>query len=237
MALILSIETATNICSVALHDNGKLVSLAETNEDKSHSNLLLPFIDKCLTEAKKEKQDLSAIAVSEGPGSYTGLRIGLSSAKGLCYALDIPLIAINTLDALALQVSKSLDDNGIACPMIDARRMEVYTSLYTGTHETILAPCAKIIDETAILELSIKNKTTFFFGNGASKCQSLLPTESYSFVPDIVPSASTVGELAFKAFQNQTFVDTAYFEPNYLKEFYSPPPTKNKSLQHLVKRK
>ncbi len=230
MALILSIETATSVCSVALHEKGELMNYKEINSDKSHSQLLLQYVEEVLKDAGKSKRELAAIAVSEGPGSYTGLRIGLSTAKGLCYALDIPLIAINTLDAMGLLVDGA---NELLCaPMIDARRMEVYTALYDAQNHRVLAPCSMIIDSESFAE-QLKFNKIMLYGNGAEKCRSVITHENVLFY-EALPSAKTVGVLAYDKFKKENFEDIAYFEPNYLKEFYSPAPKKNQLLQNLV---
>lgn len=230
MALILSIETATSVCSVALHESGTLITSKEINSDKSHSQLLLYYIEEVLTEAKKSKNELSAIAVSEGPGSYTGLRIGLSTAKGLCYALDKPLIAINTLDAMGLLINETKEMH--YAPMIDARRMEVYTALYDAENKRVLEPCSMIIDEHSFAE-HLKSNKIMVYGNGAEKCRGVMVHDNVIFC-EASPTAKTVGVLAYKKFKEDKFEDVAYFEPNYLKEFYSPPSKKNQLLQNLV---
>ena len=230
MALILSIETATSVCSVALHEKGVLMNYKEINSDKSHSQLLLQYIEEVLKEAGKLKNELAAIAVSEGPGSYTGLRIGLSTAKGLCYALDKPLIAINTLDAMVLLVDGV--NETLCAPMIDARRMEVYTALYNAQNQCVLSPCSMIIDSESFAE-QLKSHKIMLYGNGAEKCRGVITHENVIFC-EALPSAKTVGVLAYEKFKNKNFEDIAYFEPNYLKEFYSPAPKKNQLLQNLV---
>lgn len=230
MALILSIETATSVCSVALHEKGKLINSKEINSDKSHSQLLLQYIEDVLKEVDKLKTQLDAIAISEGPGSYTGLRIGLSTVKGLCYALGKPLIAINTLDAMGLLVDS--EENRLCAPMIDARRMEVYTALYDAQHNRVLAPCPLIIDSNSFAE-QLKSHKIMIYGNGAAKCKEVMTHANVLFC-EAQPSAKTVGVLAFEKFQRKAFEDLAYFEPNYLKEFYSPAPKKNQLLQNLV---
>lgn len=230
MALILSIETATSVCSVALHEQGNLITSKEINSDKSHSQLLLQYIEDVLKDAGKSKAALAAIAVSEGPGSYTGLRIGLSTAKGLCYALDKPLIAINTLDAMGLLVD---NERGMLCaPMIDARRMEVYTALYDAENNRVLEPCSMIIDKHSFSE-HLKSNKLLLYGNGAEKCRGVITHPNVIFC-EALPSAKTVGVLAYEKFKDENFEDIAYFEPNYLKEFYSPTPKKNQLLQNLV---
>lgn len=234
MALILSIETATSVCSVALHQKEKLLATRAIDSDKSHSTLLLQFIEDVLNETATTLQSLDAIAISEGPGSYTGLRIGLSTAKGLCYALEKPLVAVNTLDALALQQSITAKDDTLVCPMIDARRMEVYTAVYNNRNERIQEIDNIILDETSFSKELNRNKM-IFFGNGAKKFKSLTQHPNALFIDNITPRAEEIGILALKKFNQHHFEDVAYFEPNYLKEFYSPKP-KNKTLLNLVRK-
>ncbi len=218
MALILSIETATTVCSVALHDQGKRKATATYYLDKSHSSILVPAIDDLLSNCVIQKKDLSAIAVSEGPGSYTGLRIGTSTAKGLCFALDIPLIAINTLLGLAGHVAQYYSTDHILCPMLDARRMEVYTCLVSTQMEIIEGVHPKIIDKNSFRHELDRNKI-IFFGNGSSKCKNIIQHPNAFFVDQIEPSAEYIGYLAYKKFETNAFEDLAYFEPRYLKEF------------------
>lgn len=233
MALILSIETATSVCSVALHRDGQLLSVKEIDSDKSHSTMLLQFVADVLTESGENKKHLDAIAVSEGPGSYTGLRIGLSTAKGLCFALEKPLIAINTLDAMAFLAFDGGKENTLYAPMIDARRMEVYTALYNSNYNRVLEPCAKVVDENSFAKELAENSVVFL-GNGAEKCKEVLNSDNAYFIDGLKPSAVTIGQLAFKKYTAKQFEDVAYFEPNYLKEFYTPPPKKNQMLKNLV---
>ena len=219
MTLILSIETATNICSVSLHENHNLLALKESFIAKSHSELVALFIKDILSESDKKHGDLDAVAISKGPGSYTGLRIGTSIAKGICYARDIPLIAINTLEAMALKVLNYNYANTILCPMIDARRMEVYTLLMNNKKEKLLDTSAKIIDEHSFDDILRKDKM-LFFGNGAEKCKKVLGHQDNAyFIPGVNPSASDVGSMAYDFFLKNKFEDLAYFEPFYLKEF------------------
>ena len=217
--MILSIETSTKICSVALHTNGDLLAESTLHVDKSHSEKLAVLIKDLLSYAEVETKALSAIAIASGPGSYTGLRIGTSTAKGLCYALGIPLIAINTLEAMAYGVSKHVTEQLLLCPMLDARRMEVYYVLTDSKLNTIQPTAAKIIDETSFREELATNKI-LFFGNGAAKCQPVLDHNPNAlFINTQSISAVNVGELAWVKFQQQAFEDLAYFEPEYLKEF------------------
>lgn len=231
MAWILSLETATTACSVALHYNGELRALHEINNGYSHAENLTLLIEQGLEEAGIKAQDLAAVAVSKGPGSYTGLRIGGSTAKGLCFSLDIPLISINTLQSIALQVtgdnypgSDDLPDRWM--PMIDARRMEVYTAVFDGENKQLTEIEAKILDETSLTDL-LENHRVAFFGDGAAKFEAVVPNRSKAvFIDDIFPSAREAGQLAFARFQAGEFEDVAYFEPFYLKDFIAIKPKK-----------
>lgn len=229
MSFILCIETSTKVCSVALHNNGQLVAFKESFVPNSHSELINIFINDVLNEPKLDKKELSAICISSGPGSYTGLRIGLSTAKGLCYALDIPLLAIDTLKGLSQRVVEgdfNLDDNAIICPMLDARRMEVYCSTYSINGETLSEPEAKILDENSFNETLSKQKM-FFLGDGSVKVKGIIKHQNANFKDDVLPSAVSFGNLAYAKFQKSEFEDLAYFEPFYLKEFHTIPSKKN----------
>ena len=234
MSLLLSIETSTSVCSVAIHKDNTFIAERSIDSDKSHSTLLLQFVEDLLSENNFKIKDVTALAISEGPGSYTGLRIGLSTAKGLCYSLGIPLIAINTLDALGLQISKTLPATELACPMIDARRMEVYCTLLNNKNSRIKKLNNEIINENSFLEYLNKN-IIHFFGNGAEKCKNVITHKNALYIDEIKPSAITIGELGLIKLANKDFEDVAYFEPNYFKEFYTPP-AKNKTLLNLVKK-
>ena len=226
MALILSIETGTDICSVALSNDGELMALRESSEGRDHAKKVALFVDELLKETGVQPADLDAIAVGKGPGSYTGLRIGVSFAKGMCYALNIPLIAIGSLDAL-VQVAREDYDAGIIdveeddwnssslCPMVDARRMEVYTQIFdtNGTPHTDVS--AEIISEESFSDIRTNGKL-IIFGNGAEKCCEVLPDAIYV---SVTPSARGIVTLAEQAFRNNQFEDIAYFEPFYLKDF------------------
>jgi tRNA threonylcarbamoyladenosine biosynthesis protein TsaB len=221
MKRILSIDTATRVCSVALHADGNLLASQHLHIDKSHSGLLTVLVDNLLSYCQLQMSELDAIAVSEGPGSYTGLRIGLSTAKGLAYALEKPLILVNTLEAMARGVSNFLHENALACPMIDARRMEVYCLLADAAGTIVVAPQAHIVTESSFAK-ELAARPVYFFGDGAEKCKPLLGTHSHAvFVSGIVPSAVPVGELAWQKYQQSDFADLAYSEPFYLKEFQS----------------
>ena len=222
MALILQIETATQTCSVALAQDGKLLYFLEKTERNIHAGAITVFIEEIMLKAGKQYADLDAVAVSMGPGSYTGLRIGVSTAKGLCYALDIPLIAINTLEAMAngfMNNCFSVNPQTVFCPMIDARRMEVYCAVYNYKNELILETEAKIIDEQSFSDL-LNQYVVYFFGDGAAKCETDLAVHlNARIMKDFENSASHLTSLAFEKFKNKQFEDVAYFEPFYLKDF------------------
>ena len=215
MPIILNIETATKNCSVALAKEGKTIACKEIAEQNfSHAEKLHVFIEELLAENQLQFSDLSAIAVSQGPGSYTGLRIGVSSAKGFCYALNIPMIAIDTLQLLAKQIHI---EEGIIIPMIDARRMEVFTAFYDKNHNQIRNTQAEIIDETSYKEITEK---IHLVGDGTEKFKNTLIDTKFVFHSDVVfPSANEMSQLSFDKYQKSDFVDVAYFEPYYLKDF------------------
>lgn len=218
MALILSLETSVDTCSVALHDRGKLLTSETIEEPQAHASKLGLLIEKVLHGSQKATKELEAVAITSGPGSYTGLRIGVSTAKGLCYSLDIPLIAVNTLQLMAYQASHSISEGTLMCPMIDARRMEVY-SLLMDSSLSILAPIkAEVIDEQSYAEV-LSNQRIAFFGNGAAKCKSVIAQPNATFIDGIIPSAISLGEMAALKFENTEFEDLIHFEPFYLKEF------------------
>jgi len=219
MAIILCIETATEICSVAIAKNGETIALIEDTTGNSHASKLHILVATALNEAYLEFSDLDAIAVSKGPGSYTGLRVGVSAAKGYCYALKIPLIAINTLQSLAngfWQLNNSFI--GLVCPMIDARRMEVYCAIYNNTLEEVLPTQAKIIDKESFTE-NYNQKSIIFIGNGAAKCQTTINLANAEFNTTIRCNASYLSKLAQQAYSKNQLEDVAYFEPYYLKDF------------------
>jgi tRNA threonylcarbamoyladenosine biosynthesis protein TsaB len=220
---ILNIETATKNCSVALSKNGETIALREIAEEGfSHAEKLHVFIEEIISESAISFQDLTAIAVSQGPGSYTGLRIGVSSAKGLCYALNIPLIAVDTLQSLAAQISIP---NGLIIPMIDARRMEVFSAAFDLNLNTIQAVAAEIITEDSYKELE---QEIHFIGDGASKCKAFLNKSNFIFHDTIIyPSAKEMSFLSFEKYKKSDTVDVAYFEPLYVKDFML---TKKKAL-------
>ncbi|MCL9804833.1 tRNA (adenosine(37)-N6)-threonylcarbamoyltransferase complex dimerization subunit type 1 TsaB [Flavobacterium amniphilum] len=215
MDYILSIETATKNCSVGLSLDGQTVLCKEIAENGySHAEKLHVFIEEILQEADILFSDLKAIAVSQGPGSYTGLRIGVSAAKGLCYSLNIPLIAIDTLETLARQLKV---ESGIIVPMIDARRMECYTAFFDVNYSKIRAVESEIIDETTYQDVSDE---VHLLGDGASKCQTVLTDRKFVFHTDyIYPSAKEMSSIAYSKYKKSDTVDVAYFEPFYLKDF------------------
>lgn len=224
MSVILSIETSTNICSVALLRGLEVLGSQTLTTGKSHSEYLTVIIENLLSQTNVEKSELDAIAFSEGPGSYTGLRIGSSVAKGLCYALDVRLVVVSTLEAMAKAMSSPWEDELMFCPMIDARRMEVYAGVFKNG-KTMMEVKPVVVDVDSFDEYLDKGKIVFF-GNGAMKCTELIQHENAYFHEGFVMDAVSVGQLAYEKFQKGVFEDIAYYEPNYLKEFYSPPSKK-----------
>jgi tRNA threonylcarbamoyladenosine biosynthesis protein TsaB len=228
MTFILGIETSTSVCSVSVSGDGRLLSLREISDARSHASQLTPFITEAIEEAGLSINDLSAIAVSKGPGSYTGLRIGVSTAKGIAYALNIPLIAVDTLLNMTsgfLEHYPEIENDGssLLCPMIDARRMEVYSAIYDTKLKEIRGTKAEIINSGSFLSFLRENRV-HFFGDGAEKCSSLITENKAVFHPDFRPSASSIGKNAFLRFQNKKFENLAYFEPFYLKDFVATTP-------------
>jgi tRNA threonylcarbamoyladenosine biosynthesis protein TsaB len=223
MALILSLETATKTCSVALGKDGAMLAKKElTSEQFSHAEKLTLFIEDVFVEASHKIEELDAVAISAGPGSYTGLRIGTSTAKGICYALDIPLIGINSLKATA---ALSNFQDGLICPMFDARRMEVYAAVYSAQLEEIAETNAIVIDEHSFEEYLEESKV-LFLGPGAEKCQSVITSTNAMFDLETKVSAQGMIRLAEYKFQSADFEDLAYFEPKYLKDFVAGTPKK-----------
>ena len=231
--MILCLETSTAVCSVALVDNSNVIALRESLDGQNHAEKITIFIDEVMKEANISYNELEAIAVSKGPGSYTGLRIGVSTAKGLCYAMEKPLIAIDTLAAMTKGFldnnfdndhdtnikSESSSSSSIFCPMIDARRMEVYSAFFTEDMKKISDTEALIIDENSFSDLKL-NHHLYLFGDGADKLISLFENEENITVTEKFHcSAAYMARLAEEAFKNNDFVDTAYFEPFYLKDF------------------
>jgi len=226
MSNILCIETATTNCSVALSIYGEQILLLEDNDVKySHAERLHTYIEEILTKAKIDKKDLTAIAISKGPGSYTGLRIGVSAAKGLCYALDIPLISIATLKSLSYKVTCHKDEGAHIIPMLDARRMEVYSAVFDSSYNQIRETQAQILDENSFSVYLEKGKV-YFVGNGVSKFKEICNHSNAIFIEDILPSATEMCPLAIAKNKIRDYEDLAYFEPYYLKDFITGTPKK-----------
>ena len=228
MATILHIETATEVCSVALSIDNKLLMERVSDVDQSHSMLLGVFVEDIMVEIRKEDIQLDAVSVSSGPGSYTGLRIGVSQAKGLSYGLDIPLIAIPTPLVMAAQLQHEASENSLLCPMIDARRMEVYATFLDQNLKVVRQTSADIIEDNSYIDL-LEKYEIIFFGNGADKCKKVIKHPNARFIDGITPLASSMVTVANGAFAQNRFEDVAYFEPFYLKEFVATVP-KNKVL-------
>lgn len=224
---ILNIETSTNVCSVAVTADGMVLCHREDFAGHNHATLLSGFIKDCLDHIAAHEMKLDAVAVSIGPGSYTGLRIGLSEAKGLCYALGIPLIGIDTLKIMAVEVmfTQSLVGDELFVPMIDARRMEVYTAVYDMALATIVEPTPLILTPEAF-ETYLADRRLLIFGNGSDKARDVITSDNAVFVPDIHPLASNMLPLAEQAFMRKDFLDLAYSVPVYLKEFQATKPKK-----------
>lgn len=226
MITILQIETATQVCSAAISQNGKTIALKEEMASNIHAGSLTLFIRSVMDAAELKYEELDAIAVSKGPGSYTGLRIGVSTAKGLCFALDKPLIAIDTLQMMAEGfVTQHPENEGLICAMIDARRMEVFTAVFDQQLQPISPVEAKIIDEHSFEDL-LKDQVITFIGDGAAKCAGALSPEHARFSELNFNSASNMSRLAMQAFEAAEFEDVAYFEPFYLKDFVLTTPKK-----------
>lgn len=227
MGYILNIETATKNCSVCIANEGKVIALKEMNNGNySHAEVLHTFIQDVFKEASCTFNEIDAIAVSSGPGSYTGLRIGVSAAKGLCFAFDVPLISVNTLEALSKQISTN---SGFIVPMIDARRMEVYAAVYNHTHTQVRTIKAEVITQNAYSDFLAK-ETVYFLGDGAHKCKEIISHKNAVFVDDLYPSAKEMAALSFYKYQKSDIEDVAYFEPFYLKDFIVVPEKKKKPI-------
>lgn len=218
MPVILSLETSTDVCSVALHDSNDLLAEAVLREPQAHASRLAPLIEQVAASSGIDFKKLDGIAVTSGPGSYTGLRIGTSTAKGLCYGLDIPLITVGTLELMAFQESGVNTANALLCPMIDARRMEVYCLVTDPGLRMIEPVSARVVDEATFAEL-LNDNQVLFFGNGAAKCRSVIKHINAIFLDDVVPLARSLGEIAQKKFAANEFEDLIGFKPFYLKEF------------------
>jgi tRNA threonylcarbamoyladenosine biosynthesis protein TsaB len=222
LSYILNIETATKNCSVSIAKNGETIACNEVaDEGYSHAEKLHVFIEEVIASAGITVQDLAAVAVSQGPGSYTGLRIGVSAAKGLCFALNIPLIAVDTLKTLASQANVS---NGKIIPMLDARRMEVYSEVFNANLEIERSIKAEIIDENSFSEYA---ETVYFVGDCAEKSKPVLTASNFVFLEEIkYPSANAMSKISYDKYQKSDTVDVAYFEPYYLKDFMITAPSK-----------
>ena len=218
--MILQIETATTVCSVALANRGDVIAFKEVDQRNIHAEVITIFIDEILKNAGVKYNELDAVAVSSGPGSYTGLRIGVSTAKGLCYALDKPLIAVETLEAMAEgMITRGVDEDILLCPMIDARRMEVYTALFDAAGNRVQATNAAIIDESSF-SAQLEQSKILFFGDGAPKCRETLSGNTNAlFIDNFTNSAAHLTKKAYQKFQAGQFEDVAYYEPFYLKDF------------------
>jgi len=231
-SIILHIETATDICSVAISEGDQKLALVESGPERSHASLLNPFIRKALQESGKEFPSLGAVCVSKGPGSYTGLRIGVSTAKGIAYALEIPILATGTLENMAygalhhpsIQVSDTVQNNQmLLCPMLDARRMEVYSCFFSADLKVEREVSADVITEKSYHSL-LEDHPIYFFGNGAAKCSRVIRHPNAHFIEGIEPSAAQMIHPAWKRFMAKQFEDVAYFEPYYLKDFIATTP-------------
>lgn len=221
MSYILQIETATTSCSVALSQNGKVLAFKEVNARNIHAEVVTVYIDDLINNAGLIYADIDAVAVSCGPGSYTGLRIGVSTAKGLCFAIDKPLIAVETLAAMACGIKNktTVDPEMLVCPMIDARRMEVFTAVFDAAGTIVKSTAAEIIDENSFADL-LENNKILFFGDGAEKCKETLGGYANAyFLADFTNSSVDLTSIATAKFNKADFADLAYFEPFYLKDF------------------
>ena len=219
MANILLIETSAEICSVAIESDGKILNIQMSNDAMQHATHLPVYIENAIKLIRQQNITLDAVAVSAGPGSYTGLRIGVSTAKGLCYAIGCKLIAIDTLKIIATSLQQDIPANAIICPLIDARRMEVYTAMFDSNLNEISPAEAKIIDETSFSNI---NCPIYFCGSGAEKCSTVIKNPNAQFFTSVQPTANMMVSLAENAYRNNQFEDVAYYEPFYLKEFYTP---------------
>ncbi|MBO5602840.1 MAG: tRNA (adenosine(37)-N6)-threonylcarbamoyltransferase complex dimerization subunit type 1 TsaB [Prevotella sp.] len=226
MACILNIETSTDVCSVAVSQDGAIIWSDEDRTGPNHAVKLGTFVDEALSFSDNHAIPLDAVAVSCGPGSYTGLRIGVSMAKGICYGRNVPLIAVHTLPLMTVPVLlyHELEEDALLCPMLDARRMEVYASLYDRSLKEIRPIHADIVDQDTYKEYL--DRPVYFFGNGAAKCMETINHPNAHLIPDIVPLAKYMLPLAEKRFLNEQFEDVAYFTPFYLKDFVAKAPKK-----------
>jgi tRNA threonylcarbamoyladenosine biosynthesis protein TsaB len=221
---LLYIETSTNICSIGISVNNEMAALRESSLPNVHSKNTTVFISEVLSQLNMQPADIDAVVVSLGPGSYTGLRIGVSSAKGICFAISKPLIAINSLQALARKAAHDYDDTHLFCPMIDARRMEVYSGIYDNTNNEIRKVQADVVDENTYVDY-VNDKKLVLLGDGASKFTDLFANDSrYVIDAKYQFSATNMIEMAQEAYEHKIFEDVAYFEPFYLKDFIAGAP-------------
>lgn len=222
-AILLNIETSTQVCSVSISIASNCIALKEDNQKNMHAAAITLFIKEVIEISKLKLSDINAVCVSKGPGSYTGLRIGISTAKGICFALNKPLIAVDTLYSMAAGFCKekmmNIPENALFIPMIDARRMEVFCAIYDGNLKVKLVPAPKIMDSTSFAD-ELKTKELYLFGDGAEKCEHLFSNSNVHIIKDFHPSARYLIEPGLDAFLQNKFEDLAYFEPSYLKEFY-----------------
>lgn len=225
MALILNIDTATGVCSVALAREGRVVAMKENDEGLNHSTLLGVYVDEVLRQAGVTMAGVDAVAVSAGPGSYTGLRIGVSLAKGLCYGAGKPLIAVGTLESMADAVADRVREDALYCPMIDARRMEVYAAVYDREGREVTGVRPVVLDEGAFVD-ELSRGPVYFFGDGSGKARGVLTHPNARFLSGVTTSAVNLMRLAERKFAAGEFEDVAYFEPFYLKEFVATVPKK-----------
>lgn len=231
MPVLLSLETSTSVCSAALHEDGKLLASLESHIPQSASSKLAVMIDQLFKTTQISPDSVKAVVVSSGPGSYTGLRIGVATAKGFCFALNVPLLSINTLELMTYQVISSFPeqeligelDKALFCPMLDARRMEVYCLIADQKSNVLEQTNAKVIDELSF-DIWLKKNVIYFFGNGAIKCKSLITHTNSRFIDDVIPLASMLGELGYKKFQLNQLENVSSFEPLYLKDFVAKKP-------------
>jgi tRNA threonylcarbamoyladenosine biosynthesis protein TsaB len=218
MALILCLETSASFCGVALHQDGKLLAIREVQEPQAHAAKLSLLIKEIISASGISSKQLQAIAISSGPGSYTGLRIGTSTAKGMCYALNIPLISVRTLDLLASQALLQGLSGGLLCPMIDAKRMEVYCQIMDQNLKVVSPVEAKVIDESSFAGLLDRDRI-YFFGDGAEKCKNTICSPNAFFIDAVYPSVTVLGKMAEDKYGREDFEDLTHFTPFYLKDF------------------
>ena len=216
---ILCVDTTSEFCSISLFENKILIENSNSKIERSHSKLIIKLIDDILTNNKLKAKELDAFSISKGPGSYTGLRIGLSSIKGFCYALDKPLIALNTLKVLAESALEYIEDkDSILCPMVDARRMEVYTKTFNYKLNELTKDQALILEKDSFE--NYKDKNVYFFGDGSYKFKEIVNKKNFIFLNNINPNSKFMGQLSYDKFINKDFEDLSSFEPNYIKDFY-----------------